>query len=247
MMKMRLAGLALVGLAALAPASAEASFVSYNALQIGPSLTDFAQPWAFQKFDQTLGSLLSVRLELDVDLTTDITVTNNSSGLNPAAPSDGSVDTKVKIYLQDAGLNLVGGTSPLGPGLVNNTFGTLAVPAFEFFGLGTGQTLSSGVLFDSVQTNNLYMAPAVLGEFSTVGLGFMNLDVTTLTSTILSFAGGNVVASQSTFGTLNGKVTYEYLDVPPPPISEVPEPTSMFLLGSGAVALVRMRRKQQAK
>ena len=240
MMKKSLAGLALVGLTAMAPAAADASVISYNAVPtIGPLLTDFALPWAFQKFDQTLGTLQSVRLELDVDMTTDITVTNNSSGANPAGPSNGDVDTRLRIFLQDPGINLAGGAGP-GGGLVNNVFG-----AFNFSGLTTGSSVSSGVVTDSVSTNNLYVAPVILGEFSAFGLDYMFLNVSTLTSTVLSFTGGNISTSQSTFATLNGTVTYTYEDAPPP--APVPEPTSMFLLGSGAVALVRMRRKQRAQ
>jgi len=237
MMRMKLAGLALVGLTALAPAAAEAGVISYNAATIGPSLTELGTvgtplQWAFQQFNPALGTLLSVALDIDVEMETSLTASND-----PLAGSNavGDVSTRLRIFVQDPGLNLFAGGS--GGSTLQRTWGEFA------YNLAPGASVNSGSLTTTANSNNLYTSAPVLAEFT--GLVDMVLNVYTSTATVNTNSGGNFTASQSTFATLNGTVTYTYEDAPDP--APIPEPTSMFLLGSGALALVRMRRKQRSQ
>lgn len=233
----KLVGLALLGLVALAPKATEAGVITYSAMPIGPALTEIGTPmgpvpWAFQQFNPAMGVLQSVTIDIFASMVTDLTATN---AVDAGSNANGDVSTRLRIYVQDPGLNLFAGAG--GGATIQNSWGDFA------YSLTPGSSVSSGPLNSSASSSQNYTSGAVLSEFT--GLSDMFLFVYTNTATTNTNSGGNFTASQATMASLMGNVTYNFNDPLPP--APVPEPASMFLLGSGAVALVRMRRKQRAQ
>jgi hypothetical protein len=90
----------------------------------------------------------------------------------------------------------------------------------------------SGTKTDSI-VNNSNLAPYI-------GAGTFPLHVDTNTFLLLSFGGGNVLAKQTTTAAANATITYEYN-----PTTNVPEPTTLALLGTGLLAATLRRRRQK--
>ncbi len=226
MMMKKLVGLALLGLVTLAPKATEAGTITYSASTIGPTLTELNQGWSFQQFDSNLGILTSVQLQIGADLSTSLVVSNLAG-----SASTGSVFTSFDLFVDDPG------------SLFSNDPFISAFSAPAGYSLSPGQTSSPINRTFAGSYDNTFNSGGVLAEFT--GPGSISLFISTFTQSFLANSGGNTAASQTTFATLNGNVIYTYDDPLPP--APVPEPASMFLLGSGAVALVRMRRKQRAQ
>jgi len=173
------------------------------------TLTDWSSTLSFAQFNPALGTLNSVTLDFSSTLNTTLTI-NNSGSL----PSDGSAWTRLRVTVQDGGLNLTA------PEI------TLLSPEFVF-SIGAGQSTSSGLLTTTGTRGDTYTLAAVLAEFT--GTGNISLPASTKTRTVLDYEGGNSLASQVSFASLTGTVTYNY--------TPVPEPTTMI---TGALLLLLM-------
>lgn len=246
----------LLALALLAPASARAGVISYNStttpavVNIGPTLTDLVNVvWAFPEFNPALfggASLQSVSIQISGSVATNFGIEN----IGDSNITDGGVRAEVIVDVQDIGNNLTSsvmtlltnqfvfadmtttspntGTPPGTPG---------GIPAILPDGI------VNGVAADADVVSNLYTAPLILAIFT--GAGNENLLVDSFTSTLLTFTGGNAEVSQQTFLSLNGQITYTYENFEEP--AAVPEPSSMFLLGSGILALgYSLKRRKQS-
>jgi hypothetical protein len=176
--------------------------------------TDWTSSLAFPQFDPSLGTLLSVELDLSGSLQTTITITNTS-----LSPSSGTASTNSQMTVQDGGSNLVA------PEL------NLLSPGYGY-SLGGGDSVTSGLLTASGTSSNLYTLPAVLTEFT--GVGSFVLPASTFTQTFLANTGGNTNASQVTSDSLTGSVTYTY---------SVPEPASLSLFVVALPFLAARRRR----
>jgi hypothetical protein len=182
---------------------------------IGATLTDWASSIQFPQFNPSLGTLLSVEINVSSNLSTTLTVSNTS----PDSSSSGTATTELQMTVQDAGNNLA-------------PFFTVYSPSFPY-SLGPGGSISSGLLTASNGSDNTYTSAPVLAEFT--GLGDASLNASTFTQTLLANTGGNTNSSQVTDASLNGTVTYVY---------SVPEPASLGLILAGLPLLAARRRRQ---
>lgn len=177
---------------------------------IASTSTDWSSSLSFPKFDSALGTLTAVQLDLNGGLSTQITITNDSS-----SPSNGNVKTELQIFVQDGGANLLAPE----PTIVSNAFG---------YGLAAGASVTSSLLTNVGSSSRQYTIAAVLDEFN--GPGTISLSASTFTQTVLANTGGNTAASQVTSAYLTGNVTYSYIPVP--------EPSALVLLVAGALGLL---------
>ena len=176
--------------------------------------TDWLGTLGFPKFNPSLGTLISVQLDLDGALSTVLTVQNNSG-----TPSSGTVKTEVQLSVQDGGSNLT--TPQL----------DLLSPNFAY-SLAPSASATSGTLTKSGTSSDTYFLPAVLAEFT--GPGTITLNASSFTQTLLSNTGGNTAANQVTSALLTGSVLYNY--------NSVPEPCAAALASFGLLLVAGYRR-----
>lgn len=186
---------------------------------IPSTLTDWNGTLDFAQFDPSLGTLLSVKLDLSASMSTVVSVTNSS-----LSSSNGNAKTEVIFNVQDSGNNLA--VDPID--LISSAF---------VYSLGPGDSTSSGVLVKSGNSSDTYTSAAVLAAFT--GLGTISLDAWTFTQTLLANTGGNTAADQVTDAELTGTVTYVYEPTAVPEASSV---LMVALAGLGAAAIYRRRR-----
>jgi hypothetical protein len=172
-----------------------------------------------------LGTLTSVLLSFDGGYSTTLTVTDNQ-----ATPSSGTANTRIRFYVEDAGLHLASG------GLIFD----MTSPDFSYNLSDIGDSATSGLMSDQSDGNNYnpyshsYTSSIILSEFT--GAGNVLMDAHTFTQSLLANNGGNSSASQVTDAFLDGSVTYTYTPAP------APEPSSALLLSLGGLALLCYRR-----
>ena len=198
--------------------SCQAGSVSYTN-SIAFTLTDWTNSVALAQFNPDLGYLVSIQVAVKSDLSTTLTVQNNS-----ISPSSGTAITKLKQYLLTGSCALFGSSPVL----------DYAGPDFNY-GLDGNGIITSGLLTASASaTGNLVTDYATLAGFT--GTGYVDLTAYTYTRTFISNAGGNTAATQSTMADFTAVVTYDYSATP------VPEPSVVALCGLGMAGLMLRRR-----
>lgn len=168
---------------------------------------------AFPKFNSALGVLQSIELKINAALDTVLTVTNNAT-----SASNGWAKTEVQLSVQNAGNDLMEPVLDM-------------LTAQYNFSLNPGGVVTSGTIHKVGNSDDIYTTPAILAAFT--GLGNITLSAETLTYAVISYTGGNTDASQSTYASATGTVTYTY---------EIPEPATLSLLSLGMIGLLRRRR-----
>ena len=161
---------------------------------IAATATDWTNSLSFPKFNTSLGTLTSVRVQLSGSITTVITVTNSA-----ATPSNGDVQTRVRFTVSTAGNTLTNNV----PSVLSDAF---------TYNLVAGGSVTTGALVKSGTSDNSYVAAGILSEFT--GTGSIVLPARTATVTVLSNTGGNTTAAQVTSASLTGTVTYTYTPLP---------------------------------
>lgn len=188
---------AVVGL--ISAASADTSGPFDTLTPVPSARTDWTSSLLFPKFDSSLGTLLSVQLAITASYDTVLTVTNTSP-----SGSSGWAKTELLLSVQNAG-----------GALVEPVLDMLTSP--YTFSLGPGQSVTSGTIHKQATSSDTYTAPDILAAFT--GPGIITLNASTLTNALLGYTGGNTNASQTTYASVTGKVTYNYTTVPELPAS----------------------------
>jgi hypothetical protein len=195
--------------------------------------TDFAGLLSATQFNPAWGTLTGVEIDLTSNATTSITITNTDSTSN----SSGSVQTKIQIFAQDAGNNLNGGVFSTGGGELAFCLPGACGFGGQTFSLGANSSVNYGGLTGNQSQSASYTLAAILAEF--IGTGTETLHTNTLTGTVLTTAGGNTIAAQSTTANITGDVIYTYN-------SNAPEPATLFLMGSALVGVGVLRKRFKA-
>ena len=209
---------------------AQADSVSYNS-SISPALTDWINTVSLQQFNPSLGTLDSIEISLSSGMSTVLTVQNGDA----TSSSTGSAQTELQISLNTGS---IGGYDLFGAGAAPVL--DFLSPGFGYNNLPAGQGLTSGTLTKNSSTDTGVLTDGTLLNYF-LGIGTVNLPVSTFTQTLLANNGGNTTASQITSAGLNATITYDYTASP------VPEPSPLIMLGAGLMGLVFVGRLRTAK
>ena len=204
--------------------SADATILQYTVTK-PVQKTELNYVLAVPKFDLSLGTLTGVTLSYASNLSTVLTVQDNSL----TTSSSGVARTRVKFTLDDPFHYLTASGAQL-----TQTFGQ----GFAYR-LSPGGQLTSNPISQLATFTRDYNSAAILSEFSTTGDGTLDLTLSTKTLTVLTNSGGNTSAGQVTEGNSTLLVTYTY-----DTLVYAPEPSSMAALAlvAGATVFSQYRR-----
>ena len=206
--------------------SADATILQYTVTK-PVQKTELNYVLTVPKFDLSLGTLTGVAISYAANLSTVLTVQDNSL----TTSSSGVAKTRVKFTLDDPFHYLTASGAQL-----TQTFGQ----GFAYSLSPGGQLTSSPISQLATFTKN-YTSEDILGEFSTHGAGTVDLALSTKTLTVLTNSGGNSSASQVTEGNSSMVVTYTY-----DTLVYAPEPSSMaaLMIVTGATIFSQYRRRR---
>jgi hypothetical protein len=222
LLRTTLAGTALLSLGVLTNAQVVGPITTStpisHLLDLGGAPSDVL---TFPKFDGNLGTLLSVAIHLDADISSVITVTNN-----PDTPSSGDAFLDSEFILED----------PLSLLSLSADPSTTNFP----YSLAPGDSVTSSALLGSDTANGTFTNALILAEFTSLSGG--NIELGVFTNTGLTTTGGASSSSHVTTAGATGTITYNYT-----PLESVPEPGAWAFLGTsligGGFFAIRRRRK----
>ncbi len=211
-----------VGMALVFLGEPQAKALSYSVTgTLGQTLTNYQGFITVDGFDTSLGTLDSVTISLQGNLSTVLTVTAGPSGATNV-----SSYTVVTFTLSD-----VGGYVSL---IRDASSDHYSAPV-----LAPNETVTSGTLTGSdTRTTSPLTSAGILQEFSE---STVTLATTGTATTWTSYTGGNATTAQVTYGDELVTVIYNY--------QAIPEPATWAMLFSGLGVLVlgqRMRRLKAA-
>jgi hypothetical protein len=207
-----------VALTAFAVLALSGSLVSATPLVVsctpvsGP--TELNDNIACPQFSTGLGALISIEITVTGSISGSLTLTNNTA----------TVQRTNATTTSQMNVGSLAGFSFVDPIFVASfTTGLQSLNAGQtvaFTGLTGGGSASLG-------TNTSILAPYT-------GLGTFDIPISTLSGFNLVGGGGHIGSLQTTSGTANAVVTYNYQ---PQNDTGTPEPASMALVGGGLLAL----------
>jgi hypothetical protein len=201
------------------------------------ALTDVSTGLQFQRFNTSLGTLTSIKVDLFLDYATILKIINGS-----ASSSSGNGNTRItakETFASGAiGLNIY------------------AMPSFTYGSLAAGATVTANMTSTGDFTLNggdggpvsisrlLTNTTDLMAYQNSGGSGFNSIPFITLTDTQLSNTGGATSATQSTHFDVDGQITYTYTPALPPGPVGVPEPMTAAVLMAGLAGLAGIRRRR---
>ena len=225
-MKKNLIALALVA----AAGGAQADTVSFDFVN-AEETTDIGSTSPYfgtlNYFDSNLGTLTSVSLSITGSLTTQIDITNNAA---QTVFANGRTNSDFFFSSSDATLNTL---------LLSLVFPTVQLETGRQ-SIAVGDTYQSPTLHTS-STESLALTP--VSAFAKAGPDTFTLSCMTETASSTSGGGGNLPTRPTTTAGCSAEIVYTY-DAKQPDPNPVPEPTSMALIGLGALGLAAVRRRK---
>jgi hypothetical protein len=184
-------------------------------ITIGSSLTNWSNTWLVNQFDTSLGTLTGITLDVSGDVSAILRLTNASS----KNPSSGTANGGVTISVTGGGLTQ-----------------TLDIATSSFnYSLAKSGTGSSSTLTGINTANGVWTASAILDAFKGTGTTTLNLSAVNF-SDLHNVGGATYISDDSEINagtTLSLVYTY----------TAVPEPTTIAILGIGALSIFRKKNK----
>ena len=204
----------------LASSSAFAGLITFDDTTVVQT-TDWADTLRVSQFDASVGTLQSIAVTFSANMNTVMQLDNNNA---TAENVRGNISVLTLGSFQGLSLEL---------DLLQNT-------GFQF--LGADGSASEGYTSNTLNAMNSVTFNIDSADFSDfIGTGFLETSgLGTLGGFGVSGGGGNVLAQVATQAGANLSISYTYDDV----TTDIPEPTSLALLGLGLMGFAASRKKK---